>query len=586
MSQQTDNTPPRFAAGREWRTLGVVAAAALAVRAVLFIGWLSSPLRNFHLVPGLDMQSLLRYGAWDTGAVRPLFSLHRVLIASIRLCCGAEHLVETLAVIQLLCGTATAVLTAYAAFRLWGRRRAALAAGLIAAFYAPAAMYELSMLQETLQLFAFTASLAGILRARKHGFSLSYALTAGALLGLASCGRPTALLWVFAALAWCGYAAWRRGRLRRVGAVAGGVLAVWVLVSVFNWHFSEYYGPFFNVFGYSATVNAAAPAADQAVAAAPAPASAVNSSPVAVLFRIGVNALSRLPNVFLAHEIPDNLNYYFIRDYFPELKLLIGPGLLVPFALAGMVLAVVSGRFLKRDGVILLALFSLALPICANHPMGRYRLILLAPFALLAVEAVRIGFSRPRRRWGVIAVAVLAGAFLINPIPKGRFWRSSDFVAWALALEQPGGRVNAESLATLVEGYRLSGSESTAMNLLIRLIELREYDAAERLIADALPGGRVNPSLLRYYGAMLKLERGDPAGAEVLLRQVEPARLDDLSVKYYFLCAETALRQGKRDEARQLYRRALAEPDFFGFRPMIEAALRKLDGSPAESVEE
>ena len=183
-------------------------------------------------------------------------------------------------------------------------------------------------------------------------------------------------------------------------------------------------------------------------------------------------------------------------------------------------------------------------------------------------------------------MAVLAGAFLINPIPKGRFWRSSDFVAWALALEQPGGRVNAESLATLVEGYRLSGSESTAMNLLIRLIELREYDAAERLIADALPGGRVNPSLLRYYGAMLELERGDPAGAEVLLRQVEPARLDDLSVKYYFLCAETALRQGKRDEARQLYRRALAEPDFFGFRPMIEAALRKLDGSPAEPVEE
>lgn len=97
---------------------------------------------------------------------------------------------------------------------------------------------------------------------------------------------------------------------------------------------------------------------------------------------------------------------------------------------------------------------------------------------------------------------------------------------------------------------------------------------------------RVNPSLLRYYGAMLELERGDPAGAEVLLRQVEPARLDDLSVKYYFLCAETALRQGKRDEARQLYRRALAEPDFFGFRPMIEAALRKLDGSPAEPVEE
>jgi len=45
---------------------------------------------------------------------------------------------------------------------------------------------------------------------------------------------------------------------------------------------------------------------------------------------------------------------------------------------------------------------------------------------------------------------------------------------------------------------------------------------------------------------------------------------------------EIARRKGDIDEARRRFRQALAMPDPFGFRPMIEDALRKL-GAPSLS---
>lgn len=559
---------------RERGVLCTVGALALAVRLVLFFGWLDSPLRYFHRVPGLDMLSLLRYGQWGDPGIHPVFTLHRTLVALIYHLNGASHSVAALAVIQLLCGTGTAVFTAWSALRLWGSRRAALAAGAVAAFYAPAVMYELSMLQETLLLFAFSASFAGILLAEKLHFRRGSGWIAGVLLGLASIGRPTALLWVAAAVGWSFLVQFRRGRgnWRRVLPVVAAVFAVWIAVGGLNRCFNGGWSPFFNVVEYSATVNRiGAPAGGGDGGGG---ATAVPDSLGYRLFRIGLNAAGRMPMVFLAHEIPDNLNYYFIREYFPGLKFLIGPGLLIPFALAGLVLVVVTGRFLRRESLIVLAVLTLALPISANWPMGRYRLILLLPFALLAVETVRIALRRPRRWFLPVSAGVLAGAFLVNPVRGTPFWRSSDFVAWALALEQrAGGRVTPESVGVLLEGYRLTGGEAPAMNLLIRLIMLREYAAAQRLIDDALANRVGNASLLHYYAALLRLEQRDPAGAEKELAQCDPGAMEDLTIKYHFLRGEAARLQGRNAEAREHFRRSLASPDPFGFRAEVERAL-------------
>ena len=565
--KKTEPVKLRAMLSGETGVLCIVGATALAVRVLLFLSWLESPLRYFHLIPGLDMQSLLRYGEWGVEGMRAVFTLHRALIALVYHLNGGAHSVEALAVIQLLCGAGTAVLTAYAALRLWGNRRMALAAGLIAALYAPAAMYELSMLQETLLLLAFSASFAGLLWARRHRFDWRCGIVAGLLLGLASIGRPTALLWVGAAVAWSAFVLFRRRRseCRRALWVVCGVAAVWLAAAGLNWHYNGGKSPFFNVVDYSSRVNLADGPGEGTVARP--------SGPVR-LFRIGINAAGRVPKVFLAHEIPDNLNYYFVRDYFPELKLMIGPGLLIPFMLAGLVLVVLTGRFLRRDGLILIAVFTLALPICANWPMGRYRLILLLPFALLAVDAVRIALRKPRKLYLPLSAAVLAGAFLVNPKPGAPFLRSSDFVAWALALEvQAGGKVTPESVATFLEGYSRSGSEATAMNLLIRLISMREFGAAQRLIDDALGNGIGNASLLHYYAGLLRMEHRDPAGAEAELSKCDPAAMDDLSIKFYFLRGEAARLRGRNAEARELYRKALEEPDAYGFRPQVERAL-------------
>ena len=95
--------------------------------------------------------------------------------------------------------------------------------------------------------------------------------------------------------------------------------------------------------------------------------------------------------------------------------------------------------------------------------------------------------------------------------------------------------------------------------------------------ASAISRGRVNSSLLCYYGALIKLERGDVPAAEALLGRVSPEQLGDLAVKYEFMLGEIARRKGELGEARRRFLRALAGPDPFGFRPVIENALRKLE---------
>ncbi|MDR0931496.1 MAG: hypothetical protein LBM70_00535 [Victivallales bacterium] len=551
----------------------IVGAVAAAVRILLFAAYLDSPLRYFHLVPGLDMQSLLRYGQWGENGVQPVFTLHRTLVAIVYYLNGGMHSVLALSVIQLAGGVATAMLSAYAALHLWGNRRLALLTGLIAALYAPAAMYELTMLQESLLLLAFSASFAGLLWAHKHRFACQYGLILGVLLGLASIGRPTALLWVILAIVWSAWVIFRRQKQQvfRVFWIVGGVIAVYLSVSVLNYRYNDRLSPFFSVLDYSASVNKL----DENQAKNP----ALVSAPIQ-LFKIGLKAVERLPKVFLAHEIPDNLNYYFIRDNFPELKLMIGPGLLIPFALAGLALILISGRFLRRDGVICIAIFALSLPICANYPMGRYRLILLLPFTLAAVETARIALQKPRKLYLPLSLVLLLGAFLVNPFTRAKFYRSSDFVTWALALEsQAGGKMTPESISALLEAYQGSNNEKVAMNLLIRLITLGKFSEAQGLINDALERNIGNPSLLHYYSALLHLEARDLKGTQIELSKCDPAALGEFTIKFYFLQGEVARISGRKTEAARLYQKALNEPDAFGFRPQIERALSQLQES-------
>ncbi len=534
-------------AGRdELRLLGAVTLLGVIVRLILFLDYLESPFRYFHMVPGLDMQTLLRWSEWGSPGAIPYYTHFRALAALLWNLNGHVHAVEWIVFIHMICGTLTAAATAYAAHRLWRNRISTLAAGVIAGCYAPALMYELSMLQETLQLFTFTLSLAALLWARKYHFRPGCSAVMGMMLAFAAVGRPTAVLWMAAALCWAGWELWRweRKNFRRLFRLTwafGGMLGALLLVSSFNYFNTRNFNPFLNVLPHAALVANMAEMRPVSGEARQHAVLSVSRTEAAV--EVARRALTRVPDLFRSHEIPDNMNYYFIRDHVVSLKFMPGPGLLLPLAVAGGLLLIASGRFLRREGVILLALASLILPICANYPMGRYRLLLLPLFALLAVSAVRAGVLwRPRKVWIPVAVIAVAFGFLINPLKTEKFYRSSDFVAWGLAREQPSGVPNPESMETFARGYAMTGNVVPGMNLLLRLIRLGDFDTAQTLIADMLGRGVGSAPELLFYSSLVRMEQGDIAGAKQILGQIEPGQLED-PARYRLLRDELERRQ-------------------------------------------
>ncbi len=561
---------------RSWSQVYLpVAAVAAVLRCWAAVALAGSPLRNFHLVPGLDMQTLLERGEWG-GAASPLFTLHRMLVAFFWFINGRSHQVMQLAGVQLVLGVLAALLTAWIALHLFGSRRYALAAGMVAALYGPALMYECTMLQESLVTFSCAVAVASLIRAHRLHWKSDAVLASGVLLGLAVIGRPTALLLVAGAVLWFWAELKRRNLRGRWWVLPAGVLAVWILIGGLNWHYSRNWSPFFNVLPYSAAVNSGVETPPSAV-----PESRAGFELPAPV-RIGINAVKRLPVLFYAHEVPDNLNYYFIREMFPPLRISCGPWLVLPLAVTGMVLILFSGRWKKRDGLLLGVILLLMLPLCANYPMGRYRLLLYPYLSILAVYPVwwglRCGPDGCRRRavWALAAVAGIAGVNLA--LSERPFVRGSDFVAWALAMEEGGGRVSADSLRTFEEGLAVSGftEQAALVNLMVRLIPAGQLDRAERFLVKAFEAGVIEPALLWYYGGLVRLGQGRFDEAVAALRRSDPARLGVLASKRSFFEGEARRLSGDSAGAVYCYRRALTEGPQPSFRLLIEGALKKL----------
>lgn len=542
-----------------------VAAIAAAARLWVYASWLESPLRWFHQVPGLDMQTLLEFGRRLVDGIG-LFTLHRTLVAGVWLANGGAHHVECLAAIQCVLGILSALLVTRITFHLSGKRSWALAAGIVTALYSPALMYEVTMLQESIVTFAVLLSFAGWLRARERRFVPVRAVTAGILLGLATIGRPTALLWAGCAVVFS-FPPFRRGSsIQRGLLVAAGSVGLWLSVGLLNQVHTGSFNPFFNVFPYAATVNAA-PAAP---VSAPPPTEGPETPPPSPspswkpLLRIGRNALLRIPLLFCSDEIPDNLNFYFIRQEIPPLRFLPGPELLIPAAVAGILLLVGSGRILRREGLVLLIVATLAPPLCGLHPVGRYRLLLYPYFAILAVYAfswMTFPGRLPRRMRIVIGSGVLVAVFGANQaLGTGSFLRSTDFVAWGIAAEYPSGRPTAVSMRSFGQALARSGgrNQSAAVNLLTRLIGLQQFDAALTLARRELEVSGVNHSLMHYYAGLSLLGGGRPAEASGEFAASRPEEIAPLAGKLHFFRGEAERLRGNKEKAFLHYRTALS----------------------------
>ena len=468
------------------KTLLVVAVAGLCVKAVEFMVWNASTFRFYNFVPGLDMPTLLRFSEWGTEGNGFFLSPHRALVAAWWALNGHRHFVPGVVAVQALFGILGAVLCTDLALKFCRRdKTAALFAGALYLLYGPFFIYEFSVLQEAVALNLILLAFHAAVSARgRRGF-----VWGGIALGLCVVGRPTALLFVPLMIAFMAYREFakrrrgRRGTVKKMLLLLAGASAVLGFVSATNKIFGDNWSPFFNAVPYTLEFNAGG--------AGKAPTVSSSGNPY---LDLAVKAACRAPQMFMPTEVPENLNYCFLCDRIMLLDILPGPGVLLPLALAGMLLMLFKLR--RAPALILLPILSLVFPLCVREPIGRYRLTLIPYFILCAACWLHAARQKPAARKLPAALAAAAfSAALLLPSYRRDLLRSYDYMTHALALEYPnGGRPTPESIDYLAEGWTKGHcrNDKLGIELYWRLKAVGEREAALRVLNQGIESSPEN----------------------------------------------------------------------------------------------
>lgn len=429
-----------------WSVFAAVFLIALALRSFVARELWQLPLVR---TPKLDSAEYLSWArrlaagdfAWPVvsqhGPGYPLF------LAS-WLALGSESLPFAIAV-QAVVGALTAVLV-FAIARDWFGERAALAAGLAYALYAPAIYIDVALLSEGLLLFLLALALWFL--GSPEGLRYR-AWLAGAVLGLATLVRPTAIVVACASVVWL---LMRRAR-RAAAIVAAASVLVVVPAIAKNWSVSRslsvqgygglniYIGnspmhtgrPTFRLGGEWDKLNAepfqagvAEPAAQDRYFVAKTFAE-IRQQPIAYLRLLG----SKLSWLVQSEEIRDSHSFYFFRDRVVLLRILPQWWLLFPMACVGFVevaRAAVQGRGTENAGASLLAYYIVAVALTNVFLVVgfRYRMPLVPALAVGAgagvvaiVDAVRSRAGRALGLYAAAGVAAIAVSHLASD-PRNR----------------------------------------------------------------------------------------------------------------------------------------------------------------------
>ena len=462
-----------------------VAVCALAVRLIFAWFFSSSYFAGYHRVPGLDMQTLLRFSEWNTGKdTTPFFTFHRLLIYLDWIIGGRNHHVWLIFAVQNLTGILGTLCIADTIRKLSGNRIAALAGGIAAGLYLPFMVYEFSILQECFMvnfaLFAFW----GMLNALHKRFSPASSLIFAAGCFAASAGRPAAVFFIGAMLLFCGYK--MRRKLKKTVPFAAVLAGFFLFAMIFNRITGGNFSPFYNVMPYTLEYNAD-------------PATPQKQSTV---FQAAKNAASRVPTLFKYGELPENQNIYFWCEKIPVFHLLIAPGLLIPLAAAGIMVILFSGAWKKRYGLLLLPVITLALPLCAREAIGRYRLMLVPYFFMISgcAAVIFLKLKAPRQR-GIILFGAGAGAFFSiyqGDVPMRI--RQSDYSAYAIAMEHTPGAYPTAVVDAYYDYWQAHNfrSEYAYRMIMDKSLKYKAFETAATASSQALANG-INPDLIRYY---------------------------------------------------------------------------------------
>lgn len=557
---------------------------ALIARIILFTCWMESPFRYYHSISGLDMKTIMGaaeqfcHGNTD-------FSIYKLFVYCTYLASGHVINIPVIILGQLALGIGTSLLITFIALTISRNRTTALISGMFAALYSPELMYESVTLIDSVYVFTCTLSLAAIVHQIRRPGSKAWLLLSGIAAGLPSLVRFPGLLWTFLAVAWIIFTQLRHDSKHRrkintwlaTALPLCGLLTAYVPVSIFNLSVVSNINPI-----------PAAPSSVYAVKAGlevnltshalPANNAATRKSTYVEKLE---NYAGKFISIFSAYEMPDNLNYYFVKEMLPPLKYMAGPLLLIPFATLGMLILIFNRGPRLRETLILYVYFiAFAVPMTIFIPLGRYKLVLLPVFCVFAATAITFmirNFTPLKKKYlKPPALALAAGYSLLFIVASPNIIeRAEDFVAYGNAMEAAGGYDRREIEASYRIAYKLKPTVSAALHLASLLMKNFEFTEAEGILKGFYDSNPDNPAISISYASSL-LGTGKPQDAEkVLLETPEPENRKS-KVNYHYQLGESRRLQGRKNEALACYQLALEYSDSAEQKKIIQKAIDRL----------
>ncbi len=541
---------------------GIPTLAALLVRVILLINWWGSPVRWYSNIGGLDMQFILNAAKWfcDGGVI---FTIYRAILAAVLFFNNGTDCSEAVVILQLAGGIIIVPLVIWCTLRFWRNRYWALSSGLLAALYAPALMYQVFILKESTLMFFAILSLAVVLWTHKNHFSSKSLWICGVFLALACVCRINALPFCGLASLWIVACLFKKNKhdqktvIFRTSVLALGIFSVFIPVSIINIGLTggrQFLPvPVPRVSYVSKVARVAGPVSMNPVTAGVKKKTVKKSS-------LAVNMLRKVPSVFSASEIPNNVNYYFLKYKLFPLQYFIGPFFLIPLAVTALVLLVLNRGILRKESILFIFIFSYMLPIIVFIPLARYRLVLTPVFCMLAPYP----FFYLEKAWrgrklfpALLTVVVLALVVYIN-LPLKVFLRSTDFVSYGKGIQFQTGK-SAAAIPYFREAYKMAPyKQMTIVNLSEALLKNRQPKEALKILIQAYKKEPENLAY-RYYLGIAYFFTGNPKKTEQIFRRINPEHMGSLKAKYYYFYEASLRMQKKYGAAAELRRKALKE---------------------------
>jgi tetratricopeptide (TPR) repeat protein len=562
---------------------GVIFAAALLVRLVYSLQIESIPL--FYELPG-DPRAYDQWaqriaaGDWLGQGVFYQAPLYPYFLGLLQVALG--HDLWAVRIVQAVLGSAACAMI-FLAGREWHSRVAGIAAGLIAAIYAPAIFFDLLIDKSVLDLFLLSAflALAGMLLHRPRGAGW---LALGAITGLLALSRenalvlaPLAAIWIFVQFG----ALALHARLRWSALFIAGLLAILTPVGLRNLKAggefkltTAQFGPNFFIGNNAAadgtywsvrkaTGEAQLEGRDARRLAERAAGRDLTAGEVSdYWFGRALDYIRANPGEWIAllsrkwlmvwnrRELEDSDDIYIYRQWSGLLNLFATFahfGVLVPLAAAGVWL---TRRQWRRLWLLYAMLLLLAASVALFFVFGRYRYPLVPVLALFAGSAAAELWrsyreQSQRRVYPAIAAALLAGVIVNWPL-------------YGYPGAGPGGYIN------LSNAYYKQGKVSEATSAALKALEIEpqhgvahynlgnlyagqgKLDMARRHFEEAL---RIQPNFAEAHANLGQLlaEQGEmDAGLRHLGRAIE---IDPAVVRAHVNLGVLLAKQGRMTEA-------------------------------------